>query len=1340
MRLIKSRLQTDRLDKTNKHRRHTLGSRLVMGLVLVAITLSSTLGVLMPSPASAAGTQELDDQIVKNLYRNAVAACISKSPLKDANGLVISEQNIMSFSWFGDGGFAPQAVDVIAGPILHSNYGSASVSSYGDARCADPTFLQEAFTALGYKPQLGNPSSMFALACVAGFYQKSSVPVVDPCPNSKGGEWVRQGLTNGTATALKFLDQTKDKVEPMSDAAKYLLIKNTMVATCRVDSENGVASQTSVSDQTGVRINVLDTTGTGTPPTNFKMVEHLFTFGASDGRYKLSGIVGPIATGEYYSTGILTQGGYTMSLSSIFIISGVRANTVLVGDPKYGNGLGAGTYTGCYDMGRAANGYANAYLEWAKKNFKNILDDTAANSGDNETKTTCPSELGGIGWIFCPIMNALSGFNDLMYGWIEDVLVLNPLKMEDTDGGETASYQNWKAIRDISNVTLVIVFLIVIFSQATSVGITNYGIKKMLPRIIMIAIAINISYFLMMLAIDVANLLGVGLHDLLTSTAVTANTENLDFRNLSDALLLGTGALVGTAGIGIVAGSLAGGGVALALLALPFIAVAALALLAAVATLFVRNALVIILVIIAPLALAAYMLPNTEPLFVKWRKLLTSSLLLFPMAALLFSGAKFAAFIVLESGQDYAPLVALFIMAAPLGALPWLMSQSNSILSGVSGRLQKLAQSAKSPLQRVLKPSVDAAAGRYHEGRTNFFGRDRGPVNEDGLRLRADGTPYRRNLSQVIGDRRRNLEESAKTSGVQTDANWRQSGLDPTTRRGRRTGAILDESQTAGQRKTALDEQYGLRLDQRIGTAGSVESHYSNVIKETKDLRTERQGIEETRQSDRILNNEIGVVSGRRLQTISNRIYGSEKTNEARQKQVLRVNQDSGIADAAIGEAKRAQEFNEQFDLDRTFDHAQVLNTDPEMIRLRAQRDRTERLTKLEDSTLNLRNERRARQSATIRAAELQRAKNEFNTSTLAGRAATALEESKTTDPLMRTLEAERRADDQVKKTAAEEQLRQYGEAVSTDGSAIQVRASGTVAPGQVGRIKAQSYGIQAVDEDSTKARKAAEVQTTSGAAAALQAGVRRDAAGALYLPTPAGPNYAPNDVQDALRAGGVIGAAGVIGDFSDADQQSLSRIQSFVDDPAGAVDFGVLAIGGELIKSKMVNSAGLAGLVGGVTDPVDRAGVITQMNEEANASGLDYLGFNNLDAAGNFSLGGQKGGVNGVVSGLISKGLQNISKQLLNDPAFGPEAGTQLDTIVTSAGPVANPGDPTYQQYSDAAYKFRSVNDEVLALMARNVARKRTGTATLAATAPEAVAALAELESLRRVGRSLPG
>lgn len=1337
MRLIKSRLQTDRLDKTNKHRRHTLGSRLVMGLVLVAITLSSTLGVLMPSPASAAGTQELDDQIVKNLYRNAVAACISKSPLKDANGLVISEQNIMSFSWFGDGGFAPQAVDVIAGPILHSNYGSASVSSYGDARCADPTFLQEAFTALGYKPQLGNPSSMFALACVAGFYQKSSVPVVDPCPNSKGGEWVRQGLTNGTATALKFLDQTKDKVEPMSDAAKYLLIKNTMVATCRVDSENGVASQTSVSDQTGVRINVLDTTGTGTPPTNFKMVEHLFTFGASDGRYKLSGIVGPIATGEYYSTGILTQGGYTMSLSSIFIISGVRANTVLVGDPKYGNGLGAGTYTGCYDMGRAANGYANAYLEWAKKNFKNILDDTAANSGDNETKTTCPSELGGIGWIFCPIMNALSGFNDLMYGWIEDVLVLNPLKMEDTDGGETASYQNWKAIRDISNVTLVIVFLIVIFSQATSVGINNYGIKKMLPRIIMIAIAINISYFLMMLAIDVANLLGVGLHDLLTSTAISANTENLDFTTLSDALLTGSGVLVGGVAIGVVAaGATSTGAVALALLALPFIAVAALSLLAAVATLFVRNALVIVLVIIAPLALAAYMLPNTEPLFVKWRKLLTSSLLLFPMAALLFAGAKFAAFVVLESGQQYSPIVALFIMAAPLGALPWLMAQSNSILSGVSGRLQKMAQSAKNPLQKALNPAVQAARGRYKDGQTNFWGRDRGPIGEDGQRHRADGRAYRRNLSQTIGDRRRDLEESAKTSDTQAETNWREGGLNPATRRGQRTGGILDASQTAGQRKTAIDEQYGLRLDQRIGTAGSVESHYSNVIKETKDLRTERQGIEETRQSDRILNNEIGVVSGRRLQTVSNRIYGSEKTNEARQKQILRANQDSGIANAAIAEGKRAQEFNEQFDVDRTYDHAQVLNTDPEMVRLRAQKDRTERLTKLEGSTLDLRNARRARQSSTIRAAELQRAQNEFNTSTLDGRTATALEESKTTDPLMRTLEAERRADDQVKKTAAEEQLRQYGEAVSTDGSAIQVRASGTVAPGQVGRIKAQSYGIQAVDEDSTKARKAAEVQTTSGAAAALQAGVRRDAAGALYIPTPAGPNYAPNDVQDALRAGGVIGATGVIADFSDADQQSLSRIQSFVDDPAGAVDFGVLAIGGELIKAKMVNSQGLAGLVGRVTDPIDRAGVITQMNEEANAAGLDYLGFNNLDAAGNFSLGGQKGGVGGVVSGLISKGMQNISKQLLNDPSFGPEAGTQINGIVQTA---TTAGLGT-QEYTDAAYKFRAINDEVLGLMARNIARQRTGNANLAPTAPEAVAALAELEALRRTGRDMPG
>lgn len=77
-------------------------------------------------------------------------------------------------------------------------------------------------------------------------------------------------------------------------------------------------------------------------------------------------------------------------------------------------------------------------------------------SSITDPKTSCVVE--GIGWIVCPIMGALGGLNDMMYGWVKSVLVLNPLSqtMKDDNGADVASpqYTNWAIMRNIANVLL----------------------------------------------------------------------------------------------------------------------------------------------------------------------------------------------------------------------------------------------------------------------------------------------------------------------------------------------------------------------------------------------------------------------------------------------------------------------------------------------------------------------------------------------------------------------------------------------------------------------------------------------------------------------------------------------------------------------------------------------------------------------------------------------------------------------------------------------------------------------------------------------------------------------
>ena len=62
-----------------------------------------------------------------------------------------------------------------------------------------------------------------------------------------------------------------------------------------------------------------------------------------------------------------------------------------------------------------------------------------------------------------------------------------------------------------ANIIFAIALAVVILSQITGFGVSNYGIKKMLPTLIMVAVLVNLSFFLCQLAVDVSNITGYGI-------------------------------------------------------------------------------------------------------------------------------------------------------------------------------------------------------------------------------------------------------------------------------------------------------------------------------------------------------------------------------------------------------------------------------------------------------------------------------------------------------------------------------------------------------------------------------------------------------------------------------------------------------------------------------------------------------------------------------------------------------------------------------------------------------------------------------------------------------------
>ena len=100
-----------------------------------------------------------------------------------------------------------------------------------------------------------------------------------------------------------------------------------------------------------------------------------------------------------------------------------------------------------------------------------------------------------MGWLICPLMTFMGGIADASYSVISQFLNINPAifgKGSDAAGAEQA----WNFFRDIANVIFVLLFLWVIFSQVSSVGISNYGIKKVLPKLIVGAVFSKLYRFI----------------------------------------------------------------------------------------------------------------------------------------------------------------------------------------------------------------------------------------------------------------------------------------------------------------------------------------------------------------------------------------------------------------------------------------------------------------------------------------------------------------------------------------------------------------------------------------------------------------------------------------------------------------------------------------------------------------------------------------------------------------------------------------------------------------------------------------------------------------------------
>lgn len=310
-------------------------------------------------------------------------------------------------------------------------------------------------------------------------------------------------------------------------------------------------------------------------------------------------------------------------------------------------------------------------------------------AGENPDVGSSDCGIESLGWAICPVSTFLAGNMDWLYGKLNDSLETKPLNVTDNKSG---LYLAWNIMLGFANAAFIIAFLVIIYSQVTSAGISNYGVKKLLPRLIIAAVLVNISYYICAIGIDLSNISGHALQDafmqirtaiLTTGHSSSGSIEVFTWENLTALILSG-----GAAAIGIKAFLVGEGGVLTSaiILLLPVLLGALLAVLMVVLVLAARHALIVILTIISPLAFVCYLLPGTEKWFEKWRKMFMTMLIFFPAFSLLFGGSQLAAAAILQNASTIIEVIlglAVQIIALPL--TPFLFKLSGGILNRIAG-------------------------------------------------------------------------------------------------------------------------------------------------------------------------------------------------------------------------------------------------------------------------------------------------------------------------------------------------------------------------------------------------------------------------------------------------------------------------------------------------------------------------------------------------------------------------------------------------------------------------------------------------------------------------------
>jgi hypothetical protein len=298
----------------------------------------------------------------------------------------------------------------------------------------------------------------------------------------------------------------------------------------------------------------------------------------------------------------------------------------------------------------------------------------------NQPDLDCEARLlNPLTWLMCPLIEGANLAVQTLDNAITAQLTFDTTGQDSLLNEQSASgkalFNTWASFRYISLGILVIIGLVMIISQALSFGIFDaYTIKKVLPKLLIGVIGISVSWYLCKFAIEIFNDLGVGVRSLLYGPFKNLGGVRVDQRIVSMLGVAAGGAIIGLGVIGI----------------LSFVVTALMAVIIAFGILVFRRILIILLVVTAPVAIACWILPNTEKVWKMWWDFFSRALVVFPIIALFIAGGRVIAQVATTAPAGQSPgllesTIAFIAYFGPYFALPAAFRLAGGAIATLGG-------------------------------------------------------------------------------------------------------------------------------------------------------------------------------------------------------------------------------------------------------------------------------------------------------------------------------------------------------------------------------------------------------------------------------------------------------------------------------------------------------------------------------------------------------------------------------------------------------------------------------------------------------------------------------